>query len=110
MTVDINGLTYELKFTFNSFKYMRDFNIGELEALETQPFKIIGIVEMLMMGALNHNPKTHVALIDVDNYLEEFINNGGDIGTLSEELINLLEESNFFKSIQKKPQKKTSKK
>lgn len=101
-TVNIKSKEYELKFTFNSFKYMEDFNIGDVGDIEKKPFKIIGILETLLFGAVNHDPKYIVKIHDVQYYLEQFVNNDGDIVTLFEELMTLLQESSFFKSLQKK--------
>ena len=105
MTIEINGITYQPKFTFNSFKYMEDLDVSALENLKKTPFMIVPFVETLLMGALNSNPRTRVAMVDVDEYLEEYVKEGS-LTELADELIKLLEESNFFKSIQKNPSKK----
>lgn len=99
MNVTIGNKEYELKYTFNSFRYMEEFDVGELQMIETKPFKIIPILRILLHGAVNHNPKQKVSIDNVDAFLEEY-SETGDIGDLLEELINLLEESNFFKSLQ----------
>jgi hypothetical protein len=100
MTVKIKNKEYELKFTFNSFKYMEDFDITALQEIESKPFKIIPIISTLLYGAVNHNPKVRVRLEDVEIFLEDFIVDG-DVGELLEELMTLLQDSNFFKSLQK---------
>lgn len=102
MTIEIKGITYEPKFTFNSFKYMEDFNVNDLETLDATPFKIIPFVEILLMGAVNSNPKNKVSLSDVDTFIDEYIENDGSLTDLIEQLMGLLEESSFFKSLQKK--------
>lgn len=108
-TINIKGIVHEPKFTFNSFKYMEEFDIDALQTLDKTPFKIIPVVEMLLLGALNSNPRTRVSLVEVDEFLDEFISGDGSLSELTEELINLLQESNFFKSLQKMPTKKAKK-
>ena len=107
--ITIDGIVHEPKFTFNSFKYMEDFDIDALQTLDKTPFKIIPVVEMLLMGALNNNPRVMVSLADVDDFVDEFISGDGSLTELTEELMNLLQDSNFFKSLQKKPAKKMKK-
>ena len=41
MTIKIADVDYEVKFTFNSFKLIEDFDLSELNTLETKPFKIL---------------------------------------------------------------------
>lgn len=100
MNVTIGKKEYELKYTFNSFRYMEEFDVGELQMMERKPFKMIPLLRILLHGAVNHNPKQKVSMDSVDAFLEEY-GETGDIGNLLEELINLLEESNFFKSLQR---------
>lgn len=101
MEIKFKGKDVELKFTFNSFKYMEEFDVTELENVESKPFKLIPIIEMLLMGALNNNPKVKVNYVDVQNFLEEYVEENS-IADLLEQLMELLQESNFFKSLQKK--------
>lgn len=101
MNITIRNKEYELKYTFNSFRYMEEFDVDELQMIERKPFKIIPILRILLHGAVNHNPKQKVSMESVDAFLEEY-SETGDIGDLLEELIKLLEESNFFKSLQGK--------
>lgn len=102
-TVTINNKEYELKFTFNSFKYMQDLDLSSLEEMEKKPFMIAPLIETLLMGAVNHNAKMKVKEEDIVAYLDEFV--AGDENSLVdflEELISLLQTSSFFKSLQKK--------
>lgn len=101
MIVNVRGKERELKFTFNSFRYMEDFDIGELSELERKPFKIIKITESLLIGAFNHNPKDVVKQDEINEYLQDVMENG-DVSELLETLMQLLEDSNFFKNLQKK--------
>lgn len=101
MVVKIKNKEMELKYSFNSFKYMEDFDISVLGDIQTKPFKMVGLIETLMMGAVNYNPKVRISREDVQKYLEEFMDEDGDITTLLEELMGLLEKSSFFKSLQK---------
>lgn len=100
MKIEINGGEYTLKYTFNSFKYMEDFDISVFEELERKPFKIAVFTEMLLMGALNHDPKLKIPVQFVQNYLENYVVENS-LNTLLEELMALLQNSNFFKSLQK---------
>ena len=101
--VKIGEKEIKLKFTFNSFKYMEDFDLNDVSMLEEKPFKIVSVMETLLMGALNNSPKVEVSVEEVQDYLEAFIVDG-DLTELLKELIDLLQESNFFKSLQKNAQ------
>lgn len=100
MLVKIKNKEVELKYSFNSFRFMEDFDISKFDELESKPFKIIPLATMMLMGALNHNPKTIYSLRDVTEFLEEYVIENS-ISDLLEELMKLLEDSNFFKSLQK---------
>lgn len=102
-TIKIKNKEYELKYTFNSFKFMQDFDVSAMEEVEKKPFKIIPVLEMLLLGAVNHNAKQVVKEQDIQDYLEEYIaSEDGDITALLETLMQLLQESSFFKSLQRK--------
>jgi len=112
MVVTINGMEKNLVFTFNSFKYMGNFNVSALQDVESKPFLIIGVAEELLYGALNADPKVIISKEDVSIFLEEYIESeDGDMVLLLEELIKALEDSSFFKKLQQKkvPVKKTKK-
>lgn len=100
MTIKIKNKEVELKYTYNSFRYMEELNLGELESLERTPFKILGILETLLLGAINHNPKVKYTQNDVVKYLDS---NMEDINLIEllEKLTTLLEKSSFFQSLQK---------
>lgn len=100
MELKIRGQEVEVKFTFNSFKYMEDFDLSVMEEIETKPFKLIPVVETLLVGALNNNPKVKYTPAIISEFLEEYVVENS-IGDLLEELMVLLQESNFFKSLQK---------
>ena len=99
MNIKIKGKDVELKYTFNSFNNMEDFDINELTEIESKPFKMVRITETLLMGAVNNNPKIKFTHDDVVDFLEEYVIENS-ISKLIEELINLLQDSNFFKSLQ----------
>jgi hypothetical protein len=90
----------ELKYTFNSFKYMEDFDLSSLADIENKPFKVFPVIEVLLLGALNNSPKVVVSRIEVADFVEEYAENG-DIIELFQTLMKKLEESRFFKSLQK---------
>lgn len=100
MNITIAGKERELKYTFNSFKYMKNFDITELDKVEAKPFIMAEMLEILLMGAVNSNPKEVVAWVQVQDYLETYLEDG-DMTVLFSSLIELLQESNFFKSLRK---------
>ena len=100
MVIKIKGKDQELKYTFNSFKYMQEFSPSEFEKIEKSPFKIIPLIEMLMMGALNSNPRIKFKEEDVQDFLEAYAVDN-NVSTLLTDLMSLLEDSSFFKSLQK---------
>ena len=107
MTIEIQGKQVELKYSFNSFKYMAELNLSELSELEEKPFKVIPITEQLLFGAVNNNPSVIITVDSVQTYLEGVLEKG-ELFDLVEQLIELLQASDFFKSLQvtKKPTKK----
>lgn len=109
MILKLTDSELELKFTFNSFKYMEEFDISKLDGIENRPFKIIGVTRELLIGGLNHSPAKLFNEVDADVILEEVIENGS-VGELLELLLDELQESNFFKSLQKTSTPKRKKK
>lgn len=99
-TITYKEKEYELKYTYNSFRYMEEFDIEDLNIVESKPFKIIPIVMTLLTGALNYNPNKPVKLALVNEILEDVIENG-NIQELFTDLIDCLQDSNFFKNLQK---------
>lgn len=97
----------ELCYTYNSFKYMEELDLTVLDKLDKTPFKILGVVEELLMGAVNNSPHRKIQLEEVQEFLEVFIAEG-DLVELLTDLVTLLEESSFFKSLQKKESKKAT--
>lgn len=102
-TVKIKNKEYELKFTFNSFKYMKELNLKDIEDFESNPIKIACMLEIMLLGAVNANPNKPVKESELQEYLEEYFNEEtSDVTALFEELMILLQESSFFKSLQRK--------
>lgn len=99
----------EFKFTFNSAVYMKDFDVSMLNDIEKKPFKILQAVRELLFGAMNCDPKVKISVADVDAYLEEFMVEGS-VSDLLSELMEKLQDSNFFKSLQRTKQPKSLKK
>lgn len=99
MEIKVNGKNVPLKFTYNSFRYMEDLDISEIDKIQTNPFKIIKINEILLLGALNHNPKNRYSMDVVVDILENAMNEG-TLVQMSETLMGLLEESSFFQNLQ----------
>lgn len=105
MIINVNEKDYELAFTFNSTKYLSDFDFSVMDELQQKPFKIIGLCEQLLFATLNHNPKKVVSLDVVNQHLEEVTING-ELIELFENLTKLMTDSDFFKSLQAKQKKK----
>ena len=100
MKLEHNGKEYDLKFTYNSFRYMQDLDFGELETIDSKPFRILGFTEELLLGAINSDPKRKVGIVEVSNIVEAKMEEG-KLVELMERLIKLLEDSSFFKNLQK---------
>lgn len=108
MKINYKDKEVELKYTFNSFRHMEELDLSELEELDSKPFKMIKIGEILLMGALNYDPKRIYDDIKVSNILEEQMESGNII-VLLEGLISLLQDSSFFKNLQQETPKKKKK-
>lgn len=100
MILEHNGKEYNLKYTYNSFRYMQDLDLGELELIESKPFRIIGFTEELLFGAINNDPTKKVSITEVSKIVEQRMEEE-KLVELMENLIKLLEESSFFKNLQK---------
>lgn len=101
MEIEFGKKKVELKFTFNSFKYMENFDLRELAEIEMKPFKIISIAEQLLLGASNNNKSVKVSPLEVEKYIEKALDDE-TITDLVTFLIDELQESSFFKLLQKK--------
>lgn len=102
--VQLDGRELELKFTYGSLQFMQDFEITAIEEVERKPFKMIYVVKGLLLGALNHNPAKEVfSEAQVDRIVEESLETG-TLTDLLAELLERLQDSSFFKSLQKTPQ------
>jgi len=101
MTVTIKNKEYELYYTFNSFKHMDEFDLSVLESLETKPFMLINMAETLLHGALNTDRKNRVPIGVTSELLETYVEDGQSLSELVQLLMAELEESSFFKSLQK---------
>lgn len=99
MIIKVEDKDVNLKYTYNSFKYMEDFNVQDIGRIETNPFKVVRINEILLLGALNHNPKNVYGIDVVSQYLSDRMDDGTLFET-SEKLMNLLEKSSFFQNLQ----------
>jgi len=100
MNIKIKEKDIELKFTFNSFRYMEEFDIGALEEIENKPFKMAGIAKDLLYGAVNNSPLCRFTELEVSEFLEDYIKTESLI-ELTETLMEELQKSDFFKSLQK---------
>lgn len=104
MQFKVNEQLREVKFTFNSFKYMENFKLSDLAEVENAPFKMIDIISSLLYGGLNWNPKEKIRFDDIMEYLEDYVEENS-IVELLEQLMLELENSSFFKSLQKEAEK-----
>lgn len=103
--INIKGKDLELQFTYNSMKYLQDFDFTALVEIESKPFKAIGLVRELLFASMNCDPKVVIGEIEIDEYVESAIEDGV-FQDLMAELVNKLMDSNFFKSLQKTKTKK----
>ncbi len=111
MNIKINNKEVELKFTFNSFKYMKDFDFKIMEEIESKPFLIIDVLTGLLIGAVNNSKDTKITPMEVSDYVESLFEENSDISPteLMEILSNELINSSFFKSLQVIKTKKSKK-
>lgn len=100
MQITVGGKEYEVKYTFNSFQYMEDFDVEVFEQAEKKPFKLISTANILLLGGLNHDPKVRYKDATVSVILQDFVKEGGSLAKLMEDMILELQESDFFKSLQ----------
>lgn len=101
MIITVKEKEYKIEFTFNSFKHLEDFDINDLNNVENNPFKMPLVTRKLLFGALNHDPKVYFTDEEVDKILEDYMEDE-NIGDLLTELVEVLQNSSFFKSLQKK--------
>ncbi len=93
---------YDATFTFNSFRYMQDFDVSVFDDIDQKPFKIIGVLDQLLSGALNYNKSIKVSHQEVEECIEYIFENGDAVDTITE-LMTELEGCNFFsKALQQK--------
>jgi hypothetical protein len=101
MIVKFKENDFELKYTFNSFKYMEEFDITELEQVDKKPFKALSLARIMLFGAFNHNPSKIIGEVDIDKFLEEYMEENSIVELITS-LVDLMQKSDFFKSLQKK--------
>lgn len=100
MIFKIKGEELKIKYTFNSFKFMREFDIRMVDEVQFKPFLVIPVIEQLLLGGLNYSPTKTFSIVDIDEAVEAFADYG-DIKQLMEDLIAELKDSPFFKSLQR---------
>jgi hypothetical protein len=105
MNIKVKDKDYELKFSYNSFLHLGDFDMSGLEEIQHKPFMLITVTRQLLIGALNFDPKKIVTVEEIDEIMETMLEET-NISDLFTDLVKLLEDSSFFKSLQKKPKKK----
>ena len=106
--ITIKGKEMELGFSYNSTKYLSDFDLTLFEQMESKPFKSLELVSGLLYASMNANKAVKVSLDEVDAVVETAVEEG-KFGELLEELVLKLQESAFFQSLQKS-QPKTKRK
>lgn len=104
MKIKHAGKDVEMKYSFNSFRYMEELDPKALQTLDSAPFKIVGIVETLLRGALNHNPNKKFSNDDVVEIIEEVMKESRLLELL-EFLLDELQKSSFFKNLQEQQPK-----
>lgn len=99
--ITIDKKVYVLDYTFNSIRYMDNLNFNELQNIEETPFKFYTFTAKLFHGALNWNSKKFFSEDEAYALLEKYFEENPDKSkTLIEDLLNMLQESNFFKNLQ----------
>jgi len=103
MNITIGKKKYTLAFTFNSFRYMEDFDLNKINDVQSKPFMIVSILSDLFYGAINYDRKSFHDREEADELLETYLSQEGVSPVdLVESLINMLTESSFFKNLQEK--------
>lgn len=103
MNITIGKKKYTLAYTFNSFKYMEDFDLSKLQEMQSKPFMSLNVLSDLFYGALNYDRKNFVSRDETDELLEKYLEQeDADFVKLIEDLINMLTETAFFKNLQQK--------
>lgn len=108
MVVKIREKDIEIKYTFNSYRHMSDLNVAQMEEIGQKPFLMIDIIKQLLLGALNNEPCFTVTEDEIMEYIESVLKEG-DIMELFNELVEKLEDSDFFKQLQKTAPKQKKK-
>lgn len=98
--INVNNTDYILKFTFNSFKFIDDLELGT--DYSQFPLKTMTLTYKLLYGALNWARDKYYNEDDVDAIFEGYLQEDGDVQLLMKNLISMLNETNFFKALQKK--------
>jgi len=80
---------------------MGDFDISALAEMESKPFKVVPVIEVLLNGAVNSNPKIRFYEKDVQAFIEGYVEAEESLADLLEFLMTSLQESTFFKALQK---------
>ena len=101
MKIKIGEVDVELRYTFNSFKYMREFDINEINDIQNKPFKLFAVLSELFYGAVNHNTSIVVSKEESDTMLQEYVSSKDcNIGEFINKLFEMLTENDFFKQLQ----------
>lgn len=101
MKIKIGEVDVELRYTFNSFKYMREFDINEMNDIQNKPFKLFAVLSELFYGAVNHNPSIVISREESDTMLQEYVSSKDcNIGEFINKLFEMLTENDFFKQLQ----------
>lgn len=102
MVFKVNDQEYLLKYSFNSMRYLEDFDVKNFDKLESKPFLVASIVLDMLYAALNNNPKIFYSKDTVSELLDSYILEKNSIMDLMNDLSTILEESDFFKGLQVK--------
>ena len=112
MNINYKDKEIELKFTYNSFRYMEDLDINRLEQMDSNIFSMIGVSRDLLIGAINKEPSEKYTYADVDAILEP-LTDSGEIVDFFREIFELLSNSGFLsrlraigEQVEEKPKKK----
>lgn len=99
-TFELNGVTYTARpFSFNMICDLEDFGISLEDAIK-KPTALFRIYIAICTGN---------TLEEAGNLVEEHVVNGGDIADAMKVMTEALNESDFFRSLNKGTKKKTTK-
>lgn len=102
LKIKVKDKDYNLKFTFNSFKHMKNVEYPNISLDNDKniikPFAMVEFISDLFYGAMNCYVDKPFTRTECDEILETYIENT-DFNVFAQELIQELNDSGFFKNV-----------